>query len=242
MIKLEQNSLPCLDGFFDSFSATKIKANEMSYGFKYPFLLFWCQYINANLTAVICKTEQSVILVANGNADLDEIKDFLSAVGYSSLEGEYELIKSLVGENVKAYNVVFKKSDCIGTPCPPPNIGDVFKILYGQKNKHIAPNKFEPFYADLSHKIRHGTASATLVNDSATAVASHITKNAAVISGVATLPDKQGNGLGAMALGSLEQSLCGRNIFAAVDDAVLGFYLKSGYQPKYKIAIYEYEE
>lgn len=242
MIKLNQTALPNLDGFFDSFSATKIKANELAYGYNFPFLLFWCQYIDDKLTAVICKFEQSVILVAKKAADLNEIKDFLFAVGFSSLEGEYELICHLVPNNIKPYNVVYKKTAGDFAPCPTPNIKAVFDTLYSKESRHIKPTDFEAFYADLSHRIRHGTAAAVLVNDCATAIASHITKENAVISGVAVIPNNRGKGLGRAALKSLEDGLAWRNIFAAVDGGVLEFYKKAGYTAKYKIAVYEYEE
>lgn len=242
MIKLEQNALPDLGGFFDRFSATKIKANELAYGFKYPFLLFWCQYIESALTAVICKFEQSVILVTNKNADINEIKQFINAVGFTSLEGEYELVKTLTQKNVREYTVVFKKATQSSLSHTPPNIKQVYEIIYGWENEHIATHEFEPFYADLTHRIRHGTAAAVLVQSSAAAIASHITGSDAVISGVATIPNKQGKGLGRAALETLEQNLVGRNIFASADSGVLDFYLKSGYIKKYKIAICEYEE
>ncbi len=242
MIKLNQTTLPDLDGFFDKFSATKIKANELSYGHKFPFLLFWCQYIENSLTAVICRFEQAVILVAKKGADLNEIKDFLFAVGFNSLEGEYELISRLVPNNINAYNVVYKKTAGDLAPCPTPNIKAVFDTLYSKENEHIKPTDFEAFYADLSHRIRHGTAAAVLTQNSATAIASHITKENAVISGVAVKPNNRGKGLGLAALKSLESHLAWRNIFAAVDDSVLEFYVKAGYTAKYKIAVYEYEE
>lgn len=242
MIKLLENTIPPLDGFLDVFSATKIKANELAYGLKFPFLLFWCQYIKNSVTAIICKFEQAIILVAKDGADINEIKDFINAVGFASLEGEYELIKALAPKKVKDYNVVFKKAGYNSAPLSTPNIKQVYDIIYGQENEHITPTEFEPFYADLTHRIRHGTAAAVLVNDCSAAITSHITESSAVISGVAVNPNKQGKGLGRAALETLEQNLAGRNIFASADDSVLGFYLKSGYRQKYKIAIYEYEE
>lgn len=240
MIKLlEKDKLPSVN-FTDGFSMTKIKANLWSYGNTYPFLNVWQQTVDNTIAALISKFEDTLVLVANSSADLFEIKEFTEVIGYKSLQGEPWILK---GMNLpfKEYEILMKKGQGAESLLPIHKIEKIYKILYSEENETIKPTEFEGFYVDLSHRIRHGTAAALNLENSAVCIASHITNKHAVISGVFTLKNEREKGKGSKALDALVKALGERDIFVAAEDKVSPFYLKNGFTPCGKNAIYENE-
>lgn len=238
MIKLLKNDrLPSVN-FTDGFSVTKIKANLWSYGSTYPFFNVWQQTADNTVTALISKFEDTFILAANSSADLGEIKEFTDVIGYKSLQGESWILKGL-NLPFKEYQIFMKKGQGEGNLLPIPKIDEIYKILYSEENESIKPTEFEGFYVDLSHRIRHGTAAAVNLENSAVCLASHITSKHAVISGVFTLKTERKKGKGSKALDTLIKALGERDIFVAAEDAALPFYLKNGFMPCGKTAVYE---
>lgn len=236
---IDNQKFPALN-FKDDFLLTKIKANFLSYQKDCSFLLCWCQKSKQGVTAIICKFEKSVIIVASDDADFGEIKDFLNVVGFSSLQASPFVFKNL-GLEYTEYQVVFKKAKIGGKLPPMPNLKNVYDILFDEENPHIKKVPFDSFYVDLCHRIRHGTAAAVL-NCNSVCVASHITNNAAVISGVATKISSRKTGSGSTVLNSLCESLNGRKIFAAAEESVVPFYIKNGFEVCGKTAIYYIKE
>lgn len=226
--------------FTDEFLITKIKANLLSYGTDCGFLDLWCQTVDNSPTAIICRFEQSVILVADPTADFNEIKEFLEVIGFKNLQAEPFILEKS-GFEYTEYELIFKTAKKGGLLPEMPNIRAVYEILYGEENPHIARADFEGFYVDLCHRIRHNTAAAVL-NEKAVCVASHITDTAAVISGVATKKESRKAGLGSIALNELSDSLNGRKVFAAAESSVLPFYIKNGFEKCGKTAIYNTKE
>ena len=241
MIKLIENT-PLPSVFFtDGFSVTKIKANFMAYGCGYSFLNTWYQQNDeGEITALIQRLETNLFIVANKNSNYNEIKDFIIAIGFTSVQAEPETLKNL-DLDFKEYQVLETKMERECSLPPYPNIKEVFSLLYGEENKGITPVDFEGFYVDLSHKIRKDTAAA-IVKESAVCVASHITDDSAVISGVVVQSNNRKSGLGSGILKEMTVALSGRKTFVAAEAEVAPFYIKNGFKKSYKIAIYENEE
>lgn len=240
MIKLvEKDKLPSVN-FTDGFSVTKIKANLLSYGNTYPFLNVWQQTEDNAITALISKFEDTLVLSANSSADLFEIKEFTEVIGYKSLQGEPWILKGMKLP-FKEYQILMKKGQGEEKLPTMPNIEQIYKILYSEENECIKHTEFEGFYVDLSHRIRHGTAAALNLENIAVCLASHITSKHAVISGVFTLKNDRKEGKGSKALDALVNALGERKIFVAAEDKVSPFYLKNGFMPCGKNAIYENE-
>lgn len=240
MISLISGSQLPLTDFADEFLMTKIKANLLSYNTNCGFLDVWYQGFENSTVAIICKIEQSVILVADHNADFGEIKEFLEVIGFKNLQAEPFVLEKL-GYAYTEYDLIFKMAEKGGNLPEMPNIKAVYKTLYSEENPHIKKTEFEGFYVDLCHRIRHKTAAAIL-NDAAVCIASHITESKAVISGVATKKDTRKSGFGSAALCDLLKGLNGRKVFAAAEPSVLPFYIKNGFTKLGKTAIYNIEE
>lgn len=226
--------------FADEFLMTKIKANLLSYGYNPKFLNLWCQICDSDIMALICKMEQNVIIVSNYLADFDEIKEFLQVIGFESLSAEPYILYKL-GLKFTEYQVVLKTAEKGGSLPSMPNIKAVYETLYGEENPHIKRMNFEGFYVDLNHRIRHNTAAAVL-GDSAVCIASHLTDDSAVISGVVTLKSKRKSGLGSAVLSALVKEMDGRKIFAAAEESVVPFYIKNGFRTHSKTAIFNVED
>lgn len=240
MISLITDPQLPLKYFADEFLMTKIRANLLSYGTECGFLDLWYQWLENSVAAIICKFEQSVIIVAEKNADFDEIKEFLEVIGFENIQAE-PFILEILGFEFTEYQVVFRESEKGRILPEMPNIKAVYDLLYGEENPHITKSDFEGFYVDLSHRIRHNTATAVL-GESAVCVASHLTDTAAVISGVVTKKANRKSGLGSLVLKGLVESLNGRKVFAAAESLVVPFYIKNGFKKCGKTAIYNIEE
>jgi hypothetical protein len=241
MIKLiNQVNLPSVN-FADGFSVTKIKANIFAYGCEHSFLNLWYQLgYNEEITALIERFENNLFIVTKENADFKEIKEFVFTIGFSTIQAKPEIINNL-GLNFKEYQVLEYVAEGKSSLPPYPDIKKVYSLLYGEENENIKPTDFEGFYVDLSHKIRKGFAAA-ITTSNAVCVASHITEDSAVISGVAVQSNNQKSGLGSNILKEMSASLSGRKIFVAAENSVVPFYIKNGFLKAYKIAIYENEE
>lgn len=228
-------ALPFLTGF----AGIKIRAGLAAYGAEYPFLSFWVQQLDeaAPVTAVLCRQENNLFLAADSAADVDELREFCLAVGFSSLQGDLGLIEAMgfSGRQYTLLSVFAEHTDSTARVCDadqePPPLNKVYRILYAQRNPSIEPVAADGWYADLSHRIRHGTAKATQLEQAAAAVASHIVPGFAVISGVAVLPSRRGEGLGVRVVRELLGRLDGRTVFVACEEGLVSFYEKLGFCP-----------
>lgn len=236
---IKPSELPSVN-FADGFLMTKIKANLLAYGNDFSFLNIWIQQNSNCATALLCKFEESFIIVASVDADFEEIKEFITVIGFKNLQAE-PFIMECLGLKYKEYQVVFKNTKKGGTLPPMPNIKNVYDLLFKEENPTIKKSNFDGFYVDLSHRIRHNTAAAIL-KDSAVLVISHITDTAAVISGVAVNSNRRKKGLGTALLSELLKTMDGRKVFAAAEKSVVPFYIKNGFELCGKTAIYETED
>lgn len=238
MIKLlESNisSLPCAG----SFVGIKILANYLSYGNKFAFCNFWVQFENNIPTALICKFEETILISAEQNADANELKQFCYTIGFNTIHADLELLKKMDLSDIIEYQLLFLKGSgtVLNSSFIMPSLQKVYDIIYSECNKNIYKNQWEGWYADLSHRIRHGTAAA-LCNENAACIASHITADSAIISGIAVLPEKRKMHYGSKIINDMLSLLKGRNIFVAADITVSPFYEKHNFVPIGTVGIY----
>ena len=98
---------------------------------------------------------------------------------------------------------------------PSPRI--LYQVLSACQSPSFFVPDFEPFYLDISHRLRHGTAAAVLLETdgmpSACAIALAVTEKAALLTAVGVVPSLRQKGMGKKAVESLCQMLGGRRIF-----------------------------
>ncbi len=221
------DSLPDIEGV-SPFILAKISANFSAYGSKYNFLDFWQQKCESRVTALISKQDDIIFITANSDADFEEIKEFLSVIGYGGLQTD-KFTAERLGLDGKKYTLLQlinpAKPDGIVQVSPP--LKDIYDILFEEENEDIKKPDFKGWYGDFSHRLRHLTATAVILEKCSVGVASHITKDAAVISGVATKKDFRNRGLGEKTLQQLIKKLP-QNIYTATANSVK-FYQNLGF-------------
>ena len=164
-------------------------------------------------------------------ADFTELTAFVQAVGGRHLQlqgpGNLTALKS---------PVLFAEY-CLqpaGRPAAPAavqqnNLKGCYQILYSSPNSSIAKVGYNGWYADLSHKIRHGYAFCATLNGAA-AVVSHLFGGSAVLSGVAVLPQLRGKGRGRQLLAALPALLPGvRRFYVCCAPQTEPFYKACGF-------------
>ncbi|MGN1100622.1 MAG: GNAT family N-acetyltransferase, partial [Huintestinicola sp.] len=91
--------------------------------------------------------------------------------------------------------------------------------------------EFDMWYADMSHRIRHGVSKAYMHKNAACACTDFIYEGAAYISQVAVMPDERGKGYGRELLDMISCELLNAGTVPrlwAYDD-VMGFYRSIGF-------------
>lgn len=223
-----------------SFVGIKLTATLAAYQTKYSFFTVWIQWKNDLPTAWIAKLDETIFLVAEATAEFTELRNFFAAIGFESIQAEASVIRRLGYPVREVYSILRREQEgnLPASLSPPPNLRLVYDILFSEVNDALHQTPFDAWYVDLSHRIRHGTALVTLVEQAAVAVASHIVGDCAVISGVATLPDRRGRGLASAALEDAIRKCGVRNIFAAAKEETIPFYLNNRFAQVGELAIH----
>lgn len=186
----------------------KLSAVAKAYGFGQDFARFW---VGEGAAYGMLDGAMSVVGVPG---DLSEAREFLRAVGPGSVFMERRLAEGL-GLEISIEGAVMAKSIPVGVTAslPTPGLGEVCGLLI-QAGMAV---EFEPFYLDLSHRIRHGAAVAVgeyagekLVG---CVVVSAVTDCAAVMSALAVREDCRRQRIGSRLVGKVERALPGHTLF-----------------------------
>ncbi|WP_050697119.1 GNAT family N-acetyltransferase [Anaeromassilibacillus senegalensis] len=198
-----------LEPFRRSAFACRIRATAEAYGLDYPFARFWVQGEHAAL----CLLDDVLVLDARPGADWEELASFVRMAGARTvLCAEEAAQKMLLPAFLAGEIMVLDTTDAPEPACEwNPSLRDVHALLCDCESASFVPPEFEPFYLDLSHRIRHGTARTVGFHQNgqlaACAICSACTEEAAVLSAVAVHPEFRRQGLGARAVRSLAASL-----------------------------------
>ena len=213
----------------------KILSLLLSYGTDYSFLDFWVQRNEGAVTAVMMRFDGVVTLLALDTADFDEIALFLPAVTDTVFCDTKTAERLPLVITVPVFELEF--SGKVGTNASPlsTDFNRIYDILSSSDDKDISVNSKEDFYADLSHRTRHGTAKSVLT-DSSTAICPFVTDSLALIGGVAVKVHARGKGLGKKAVLDLVSNLADRKIFVIATANKVGFYEKCGFSVSNSLA------
>lgn len=224
MIRLAENlevlSAPCGSSPF----GCQIWSKAQAYGFHQPFAQFW-----TDGNAAYGKMDGSVC-VAGEITDADEARAFLSAVGTSEVVCSAENAEKL-GLSITESGVILQKELHNETVLTPEEISprDVYAVL---KANNMA-GEFEPFYLDLSHRMRHGTVRCAGVSADGKTVAvaaAVLGESASLISAVAVLPKFHRRGLGTAVVRKMERMLPGGTVYILREEKKNeAFYAALGY-------------
>ncbi len=231
MIELIENEYQLNTFSLTDIYSVRIFSLLKAYGCKYPFARFYRQKNhNGRITAVMSALDKDITVSFCEDADRDEISEFISVIGFSSVLCDENLKMNFPYES----GIVMKTDKTVEFSIPYieideyPPLFDLYNFIdYGENN-------FEAWYVDINHRIRHGCAKAVTlnVNDEiiSSAIFSSIYNGSAVLTGVQTNPEFRKMGYGS----ALVSEMCcnfGGTVYLMRENARNeSFYIKLGFE------------
>lgn len=201
----------------------KIRALCRAYGFEYDFCRVYAQGERAFLSLL----DGSAVLWAAQGADFGELADFLRMNGFSELFCGGEAARELSARlGLAPRQALLMRFDGRTQEFPvdySPQLSDVYAIV-GQ----AFGMEFEPWYLDLSHRIRHGVSTAALAGRSALVI-QHRANGEALLSQVATDPRYTGQGSASKLILGVCAALSPDRVFVLCERRLEGFYARLGF-------------
>ena len=211
----------CVDSPF----GCQILSAAKAYGLDRVFAQFW-----TDETAAYGKLD-GVMRICGTISDAEEAKAFLYAVGAEQVVCSAENAQ-ILNLNIAERGVILTKqlaeSTAVGAEEVSPR--KVYDVLHACD----MVGDFEPFYLDLSHRLRHDCAVCTALNEADSMAAAAVAvfgAECALITAVAVRPELQRKGLGKAVMRKLEEKLSGRVYLLRAENENERFYASLGYMP-----------
>lgn len=208
--------------------AQKIRALLLAYGTKYDFCRF---YISEN--AALCEMDGSFAIcetLTPYHSAVDELAGFLGLGGYKDIFCSAELGEQLSARlsgtfrRVRLMRFCGTSSECADVEKEPP-LEKVYRVL-----STAFAVEHDAWYADMSHRIRHGVARARLLDGSALII-QHEINGEALLSQIATVPEKRGRGNAARLIRSVCAELSESEVYVVCEEELISFYRNAGFEP-----------
>ena len=239
MIKLIESPDELPHGFSGPLFA-RIAGTAAAYGYSMPFALFWRQIndVTGEDTAVVSSFDCNMTLCAFDNADFDELAEFLPAVGGQTLLCESRVVHQLgfdSGSEYTALEFITESEISVGAESDDFTLEELYALLKSGEDGEIELPEHDAWYADMSHRIRHGGAEVFAVREgntlAAAAVSPFVSEGLALISGVAVDPLCRRKGLGKNAVAGLavRLKLSDRQVFVISEEKLIPFYKSAGF-------------
>lgn len=226
-------------------AGVRMLCTHKAYG-GYPFALFWEQLVgerDEGPTALLCSLDGCFTLAGSPAADYTELAAFLAALGADEVFCTVGA-GSALGWAARKPGVSLRRQEPAAGREPPqgiradwsPSPGRIYETLAACGSDALELPDPTAFHADLSHRLRHQGGRCLLLERDGRALACAVaaeTEEAALISGLAVLPEAQGKGLGAATL----DMLCGRllqenkTVWVLSEGRTAGFYERQGFAP-----------
>lgn len=207
----------------DNVEALKIYALWRSYGTKYDF----CRFYAAD-GALICAQNGSLVICETGKCDYEEIAGFIKMIGFFEIFCSEKAGKSLAEYlHCKCNEVDLMRFAGTGFPRDTEKetpLEEFYGILKTSFNI-----EFEPWYLDMSHRIRHGVVRTRRL-DSSVLVVQHDFFGSALLSQIATAPNERGKGGASRLISAVCAELEPSNVYVLCTDKLLGFYEKNSFR------------
>lgn len=223
---LDETFCPEIYGKKDIFSV-KIFSLFRAYGTKYPFIRFYAQKSDGEVTAVICILDNDITLsYIQNKADIEELTEFVNVMGFSTLlcddafllDREYD--SGIIMSSERKTEIACDYTDVDEYPY----LFDLFNFVdYGNVD-------FESWYVDISHRIRHGCAKAVTLNVDgeiiSSAIFSSIYENDAILTAVQTKPEFRKSGYASALVSAMCCDVTGTVFLMREKDKNESFYKK----------------
>jgi GNAT superfamily N-acetyltransferase len=230
--------MPLLEGAPER--SVRLSALLRAYGTSRNFFNVWIQ---DDFGAVISRLEDTFSIMDCGRADLEEAAFFLEFNPYfKRLSGDINIVEQLFplfGARLRLERVNLMSFDGKGSAARMPGLSrkpqlkTVFDVITGELPQE---SDYMAWYADLSHRIRHGCARAYLLSDggepASACLVSAESNSAGLISGVATRPRFRGRGMATrvIACACTDLAAVGKTPVLECVDEMMPFYKKLGFK------------
>ncbi|MCH5195186.1 MAG: hypothetical protein J1F28_00645 [Oscillospiraceae bacterium] len=204
--------------------AQKIRALLQAYGTGYDF----CRFYSAE-DLIIARFYDEFVICTFGNGDFEELCEFLSFSGFSKLfcsEESGKLLSEKLRLNRESLNIMRFS----GNLCEAPekvselSLSEAYSIL-----KTSFEIDYEPWYLDMSHRVRHGISRFYGFNGSVLCV-QHNLCGQALLSQIATFPEMRNRGNASSLITTVCRMLSPSDVFLLCEDKLLDFYRKVGFE------------
>ncbi len=207
----------------------KIAGIALSYGFEKGFSCFW---VDRESDTVFCLAD-GVMMISGTVLHTEETKEFLRAVGPQAVLCAVRNAEAL-SLPVSDSGDVLKKQLKPGKEALLDPYAVNIREIFGLLEEAGMVEEFEPFYLDLSHKLRHEAALALTEYSgselSGCALVSSISKKAAVLSALAVAPEFRRRGIGTNLVRRVEACFPGKTLYVFREkEKNREFYQKLGY-------------
>ncbi len=249
---VDNNNLSMLEEFLsgqNNIYSCRISCLLKSYGLGYDFAGFHIQTDEAgNVTAAFGKYYSDMTVCLTESSDIDELSEFLSVCGFSSLlcgavlpiggsfdSGMIMELKKPVPQKALPDGMRFDTA---------PPLRDVWTLLKSCEGRDFEVPEYEDFLIDMSHKLRHGTARCIAVQSGQEITASSMTvsesDDCAIIGAVASQKAHRRIGIGSACVTRLCSELRNRTVFIMRDENKNeSFYNSLGFENRERFYIYK---
>ncbi len=207
----------------------KIAGVALAYGFDKGFSCFW---VDKKSDTVFCQVD-GLMIISGTVLHTEETKEFLRAVGPKAVlcaVRNAEALSLPVSDSGDVLKKQLKPGEEVLPDFSAVNIREIFGLL----EEVGMVEEFEPFYLDLSHKLRHQAALAlTEYSGSALsgcALVSSISREAAILSALAVAPACRRQRIGSRLVQRTERCLPGKTLYVFREkEKNREFYKELGY-------------
>ena len=226
----------CAHGFFGA----RINTTLAAYGTDDRFVRTWYEENNNHITAVAQLTQAAAVVQCTPDADFDSLAVLLQFAGAKTVTGEKECMEKLGlpqagrGYLMTAEAVVSAQTKAEKTDSE--LLALLYPVLFGETARKENPTDFAVWYADLSHRVRHGLCECFAVFEEKEAVscASVLYSNAqyGCIGAVATRPEHRRRGFGSACTLTAAQSVLANGqtpCLACADGGIHKWYESMGF-------------
>ncbi len=190
----------------------KIAVVVSAYGFDKGSACFWLDTVS---DTVFCQVDD-LMLISGTVITPDETREFLRAVGPGCVMCAVKNAEAL-GLPVSRSGDVLRKKLKPGKARSVDPYSVNIREIYGLLEEAEMVEEFEPFYLDISHKLRHGAALAFEEHRNGElagcAVVSSISKECAVLSALAVRPQYRRQGIGSALVHRVEECFPGKSVY-----------------------------
>lgn len=202
-------------------AAQKIRALWLAYGGNWDFCRFFRQEVG-----FMSALDGSFVICESPDMDFEETAEFLTVCGFSDIFcskhcGEM-LSRHMEADFHKVNLMTYIGPRASGNLPESVQPSEIWNII----EKRFSP-AFEPWYLDMSHRVRHGV-SRCYSDGKAALVVQHEINGEALISQVCVLPELEGRGYASALLRNVCKNLS-TEVQIICDDELCGFYEKNDF-------------